>query len=106
MGLQEVGAYLKLDKTEAMLQPLTMHGEDLSSDLSFEPQHLLHNQTPDKWQDCGFKSTKPKVLPFPVRNLVPPNVSNSSSGFGASGPTHHDIWTGKGVHYVIAVADE
>ncbi|KAD4586088.1 hypothetical protein E3N88_23689 [Mikania micrantha] len=28
MGLQEVGAYLKLDKTEAMLQPLTMHAED------------------------------------------------------------------------------
>ncbi|KAD4586428.1 hypothetical protein E3N88_24029 [Mikania micrantha] len=28
MGLQEVGASLKLDKTEAMLQPLTMHAED------------------------------------------------------------------------------
>ncbi|KAL8251013.1 hypothetical protein R6Q59_034706 [Mikania micrantha] len=44
MGLQEVGG----------LQILKH--DNFKKHLSFEPQHLLHNQTPDKWQGQHIKT--------------------------------------------------
>ncbi|KAD4586095.1 hypothetical protein E3N88_23696 [Mikania micrantha] len=106
MGLQEVGAYLKLDKTEAMLQPLTMHGEDLSSDLSFEPQHLLHNQTPDKWQTPDKRSNW--FRPWLCQEDYFLHVSTSRNAVVLEHLGQHIMTFGqeKESHYVIAVADE
>ncbi|KAD4586099.1 hypothetical protein E3N88_23700 [Mikania micrantha] len=115
MGLQEVGAYLKLDKTEAMLQPLTMHGEDfppLSNLYDDGVYRNIHYNRPTMVHELGAYQTPDKrsnwFRPWLCQEDYFLHVSTSRNAVVLEHLGQHIMTFGqeKESHYVIAVADE